>query len=129
MITRWALALSVLVSALVHLYLWLEGYRDLEVVGPAFLLNAVAGVVIAVAVVAWRHWLPVVAAVGFGAATLGAFVLSGTVGLGPVQQQVLGTWELVAGVAELASVLIGLCLLLRRLHAGADDGASTPASP
>lgn len=112
MTTRWVLAVSVLVSALVHLYLWFDGYQDLEIVGPAFLLNAVAGVVIAVAVMAWRHWLPVVAAVGFGAVTLGAFVVSGTVGLGPVQQQVLGPWEVIAGVAELVAVLVGLWALL-----------------
>jgi len=115
MTLRWVLALSVLVSAAVHLWLWFDGYRDIELIGPLFLLNGIAGVVIAVAVVAWRHWLPVLAATGFGAATLLAFLLSATVGLGPVQQQVLGPWEIVAGVAELVAVVIGLWLLARML--------------
>jgi len=46
----------VLVSAAVHLYLWLDGFRDLSIIGPAFLLNAVGGAVIAVLLVTWRSW-------------------------------------------------------------------------
>ena len=36
-------ALAVLVSAAMHLYLWFEGYRDVDTIGPAFLLNAFGG--------------------------------------------------------------------------------------
>ena len=113
---RWVLALSVLVSAAVHLGLWFDGYRDIELIGPLFMLNAVAGLLIAVAVVVWRYWLPVLAAAGFGAATLLAFLLSATVGLGPIQAQALRTWEIVSGVAEIVSVVVGLALLARSLQ-------------
>ena len=41
-------AVAVLVSAYVHLKLWLDGFRDLDKIGPAFMTNAVAGVVIAI---------------------------------------------------------------------------------
>ena len=116
MTLRWVLALSVMVSAAVHLWLWFDGYRDIELIGPLFMLNAVAGFVITVAVLVWRHWLPVLAATGFGAATLLAFLLSATVGLGPIQAQVLRTWEIVAGVAEIVSVVVGLALLLQSLR-------------
>ncbi|MDP9444071.1 MAG: hypothetical protein M3P83_06875 [Actinomycetota bacterium] len=34
-------AAAVLVSAAVHLDLWFEGYREVDVIGPAFLLHAV----------------------------------------------------------------------------------------
>ena len=78
---RVLIAVAVAVSGVVHFLLWRDGMRDLDVVGPAFLVNAVGGVVIAVAVLAWRHWLPLLAAVGFGAATFGAFLVSTTVGL------------------------------------------------
>ena len=40
-------ALSVLVSAAVHLYLWLDFARDDDFLGPSFMLNAIAGAVIA----------------------------------------------------------------------------------
>ena len=74
-------AAGVLVSAAVHLYLWFDVFRHTAVVGPAFMLNAVAGAVIAVLLVMWRHWIPLVLAIGFGACTLGAFVIAATVGL------------------------------------------------
>ena len=74
-------AVAVLVSAAVHLYLWFEGIRDADVIGPAFLLNAFGGAVIAVLLVVWRHWVPPFLAVGFGLSTLAAFVISATVGL------------------------------------------------
>ena len=47
MMTRLIAAAGVLVSAGVHLYLWVDGVRDQHVVGPAFMVNAVAGLVIA----------------------------------------------------------------------------------
>ena len=74
-------AVAVLVSAAMHLYLWFEGYRDVDIIGPAFLLNAVGGLVIGILLLVWRHWIPPLLAVGFGVSTLGAFVLSTTVGL------------------------------------------------
>ena len=107
-------AVAVLVSAAMHLYLWFEGYRDLEVIGPAFLLNAVGGAVIAVLVLAWRHWLPALLTLGFGASTLGAFVVSTTVGLFGVQEQWRG-WEVwTAAISEAAAIVLGAALLARQ---------------
>ena len=71
MIVRLITAAAVLVSAGVHFKLWLD-YKSLDVVGPAFMVNAVAGVVIAVLLVAWKSWLAPLLAVGFGIATLAA---------------------------------------------------------
>ncbi len=107
-------AVAVLVSAAMHLYLWFEGYRDLEVIGPAFLLNAFGGAVIAVLVLAWRHWLPPLLTLGFGASTLGAFVVSTTVGLFGVQEQWRG-WEVwTAAISEAAAIVLGAVLLARQ---------------
>src|SRR4051794_15841248 len=36
--------------AWIHLYLWGQGYSDIHLIGPAFMLNAVAGFVLAAAV-------------------------------------------------------------------------------
>ncbi|HET7683410.1 MAG TPA: hypothetical protein VFM50_11915 [Nocardioidaceae bacterium] len=104
-------AAGVLVSGLVHLYLWVDGFRDVSVVGPLFLLNAVAGVVLAIAVMTWRHWIPLFVAAGFGASTLGAFVISATVGLFGVQEVFWGTWQVIAAVAEIVAVVAGLAAL------------------
>jgi hypothetical protein len=112
-LVRVVAAVAVLVSAWVHLKLWLDGFRDLSVVGPAFLLNAVAGVVIAVLLLAWRrHWLPAFLAAGFGVATLGAFVISTTVGLFGVHEQWVGFYVFAAAVAELVAIVAGALLLV-----------------
>lgn len=112
---RWAVAVSVLVSAAMHLYLWFEGYRDVDVIGPAFLLNAFGGAVIAVLVLAWRHWIPPLLAVGFGVSTLGAFILSVTVGLFGLEESWEG-WEVwTAAISELAAVVLGAMVAIREI--------------
>jgi len=104
-VARGLTAASVLVSAAVHLDLWLAGMRDVDVIGPLFLLNAVGGLVVAMAVLLWRHWLPLLGAVGFGVATFGAYLLSMTVGLFGVQEQVWTVPAVVSAVSEVAAVV------------------------
>ena len=99
---------AVLLSSVVHLDLWDQGFRDIHTIGPLFLLNAVAGLLIGVAVLVWRHWLPAVAAVGFGAATVVAFWISVVHGLFGVKEVATGTSEVLAEFAEFAAVVFGL---------------------
>lgn len=123
MTMRLLAATAVLVSAAVHLYLWLDGMRDVDVVGPAFLLNAVGGAVIALLLVVWRHWVPPFLALGFGLSTLAAFVISVTVGLFGVQESWTGWAVWTAAVAEVGAIVTGALLLLQdnplrsRVHA------------
>jgi len=68
----------------IHLYLWNSGYSTLPWIGPLFLVNVVAGLLLAVAVlVAPRRGLAAVAALGalLQAGTLGALMLATWVGL------------------------------------------------
>lgn len=123
MLARIVTALAVVVSAWVHLDLWRDGYRDLDVIGPAFLLNAVAGAVIALLLLGWRHWLPWLLAVGFGASTLGAFVVSATVGLFGVHESWTGADVLTAAAAEVVAIVVGGYGLWR---AGAGRSAAQP---
>jgi len=83
-------ALRVLGTALLagmgwlHLHLWLDGYRTISVIGPAFLLNAIAGFGLAVLLlVIPRQLLSWVAALGALTAlgTLGGLLLATSVGL------------------------------------------------
>ena len=104
-------ALSVLVSAAVHLYLWLDFARDDDFLGPSFMLNVVAGAVIAVLLMVWRHWLPPFLAVGFGLSTLLAFVLATTVGLFGVTANWTGWAVWVAAAAEVVAIVAGARLL------------------
>jgi len=110
-------AAAVLVSAAVHLYLWINGFRDLSVIGPAFLLNAVGGAVIAVLLVTWRSWVPALLTAGFGVSTLGAFILSSTVGLFGLHEHWVGWPVWTAAVAEVVAIVVGALLLVRDLPA------------
>jgi len=65
----------------IHLHLWAEGYRHIPTDGPLFLLDAVAGFALAAALLAWPRPLAGLAAAGYTAGTLGALLLSLSVGL------------------------------------------------
>lgn len=110
-VARGLTAAAVLLSAVIHLDLWLLGVRT-SALGPAFLLNAVGGLVVALAVLVWRSALPLLAAMAFGAATLGAYVLSLTVGLAGVRNEWGDPLATAAAVAEAAAVLLALGALV-----------------
>lgn len=106
---------AVMVGAVVHFDLYADfGFRQVKIIGPLFLLDAVAGVVITVLAVAWRHWLPVLAVIGFGAATVGAYFLSVTVGLFGLHETTHGVPQTVCEIAELAAVVLGILVLVVR---------------
>lgn len=68
-------------SAVIHLMLWSDGYKDVSVIGPLFLVQAIAGIVIALAIVALR-WLALIAVgAATGVATAAGLLLSVNVGL------------------------------------------------
>jgi hypothetical protein len=113
MTMRVTAAAAVLVSAAIHLFLWFDGVREDDVIGPAFMLNAVGGAVIAVLLLGWRHWVPPLLAVGFGFSTLAAFVISATVGLFGFDSTWEG-WEVwTAAAAEVVAIVTGLLLLVQ----------------
>jgi hypothetical protein len=128
MIVRLTAAAAVLVSAVVHLYLWFDGYRDVDVIGPAFMLNAVAGGVIALLLVVWRHWVPAFLALGFGLSTLAAFIVSATVGLFGVQESWTGWAVWTAAVSEVVAIVAGAVLLLRHYPLRSRDEAQHDTS-
>jgi hypothetical protein len=127
MLLRIVTAAAVVVSGAVHLLLWFDGFRDIDVVGPLFLLNALAAVAIAIATLVWRHWLPLLAAVGFGASTLAAFILSTTVGFFGVREMWQGAEVITAAVSEALAVVAGIAALItERGKSGAEleDGVA-----
>jgi hypothetical protein len=68
----------------IHLDLWMDGYRTIDVIGPAFVLNAIAGFgLAALLLVTPRLLVTWVAALGAltAAGTLAGLLLSTTVGL------------------------------------------------
>jgi hypothetical protein len=114
--TRLIGALAAVVSAVVHLYLWFDGVRDQGTVGDLFVVNVVAGVVIAVLLVRWRHWVPLFLLAGFGATTFGAFLIATTSG-GLFGIHTGWSWYAwVAAVSEVAAVGCAAYAAVREGH-------------
>jgi hypothetical protein len=132
-VSRGLAAAGVLLSATVHLDLWdLQRFRDIPTIGPLFLLNVLAGLAIGVLVLAWRHWLPALAAAGFGAATVLAFWISVVHGLFGLKETATGSSQVLAEVAEYVAVAFGLLAaagLRRRRRPVADRRSDAPRIP
>jgi hypothetical protein len=111
----WALRLLgaalLAVMGWIHLDLWLDGYRTIDWIGPAFLLNAIAGFgLAALLLVTPRPLLRWVAALGALTAlgTLAGLLLSTTVGLfGFVESTAADLWWESFWVEVAAVVVLG----------------------
>ena len=115
MLLRWLTALAILASAVLHVYLYLDWARNLSPLGPAFLAQAVVGVVLVVVLVVWRSPWPLVAAAAYGLGSIAAFFLSSATGFLGVTAQLVGWQEYVTkGVEALAVVLAVLALVIER---------------
>lgn len=114
--TAWALRVTlaavVIISSVAHLQVWSIGMRNVAIVGPLFLLQGVAGIVLGILIVVWRHWLPLLGAVGFGAATLVAFIIATSpAGLLGVHSRWTGVPEWTSAITEAAAVVLGVWAL------------------
>jgi hypothetical protein len=123
MTARIIAAIAVLVSAYVHLHEWTAGMRHVHVIGPLFVVNIVAGVVIAGLLLTWKHWLAPFLAAGFGASTLGGFALATTsAGLFGDHEKWQGGWIWLAAASEAVAIAAGLYLLSRELRSSQAHG-------
>ena len=68
-------------SGVIHLQLWSEGYRSISVIGPLFLIQGIASIVLAVALVAFRRLVLLAAGAVLAAATAAGLLLSAGIGL------------------------------------------------
>jgi len=109
----------ILVNGGVHFYLWDHGYREIRVIGPLFVLNVVAALLVAGALLWKPEGIAAVLGLALSAGTFGAFVLSVTVGLFGFTTG----WDpkaVLAAVAEIgAIVLLGSWWVITRRKRGA----------
>ena len=101
-------------SGVIHLKLWADGYKDISVIGPLFLVQGIASIVLGVAIVAFR-WLALIAAGAVaGVATAVGLLLSVNVGLfGFTESLAVPYAELSLAVEFTAAfvLLVGACVL------------------
>lgn len=110
---RWIAAIGTAVSAIVHGYLFLDGFSAVSVTGPMFAVNAVSGIVIAIALIASTHWVWRFLAVGFNGMSLLALLISHTeAGFFGTREMLWDSWQIMALVSETVGlVAAGLALL------------------
>ena len=112
-IVRPLIASCVLLSAVVHLFLWADGMKTVPVVGPAFLVNGVGGIVLGIVLLAWPHPLPLLGAIAFGLGTLGAFLISTTSGgFFGVHETWSGVPEQLSAWSEIGAIVLAVLALV-----------------
>jgi hypothetical protein len=89
----------------IHLHLWQEGYRHIPTNGPLFLLDAVAGFVLAAMLLAWPRPLTGLLAVGYTASTLGALLISLSVGLFGFRESISASYVVQSLTVETITLL------------------------
>ena len=104
----------------IHLHLWLEGYRHIPTNGPLFLLDAVAGFILAAVLLAWPRPLAGLLAAGYTAATLGALLISLSAGLFGFRESISASYVTESLVIETITVLalLGWTVLVTATPAG-----------
>jgi hypothetical protein len=68
-------------SGVIHLMLWSDGYKDISVIGPLFLVQGIVSIILGVIIVAFRWLMLLIAGAVAGVATAVGLLLSVYVGL------------------------------------------------
>jgi hypothetical protein len=110
----------------VHLHLWLEGYRHIPTNGPLFLLDAVAGLVLAALLLVWPRPLTGLLAAAYTAATLGALLISLTVSLFGFRESISASYVSQSLAIEAITVLALLSWTVLATAAPRPPGSRRP---
>lgn len=73
---RWGTTVLLVVIGIVHLHLWVDGYRTLPTIGPLFQVAVVSAAIMALFISVQLNWVTATAAACFAAATLAANLTS-----------------------------------------------------
>jgi hypothetical protein len=109
----------------VHWVLWQdEGYKFIPTDGPFFLVDAIAGIVLAVALLAWARPLAGLISAGFVASTILALVISLTVGLFGFPESIHAHYVVLALVVESITLVILLAWTVLAFRAVPPEAAT-----
>jgi hypothetical protein len=101
-------------SAWIHIKLWADGYKDIHIIGPLFLIQGIAIVLLAIPLVIWRSLLLQVAAAGALVATATGLLISINWGLFGMQESLSVPYVVLSLYVEFggaAALLLGAALL------------------
>jgi hypothetical protein len=111
-------AAAVAASAVIHLHLWMQGYKHIHLIGPLFLAQAVAGIGLALVMVAYPRLVSAVAGALYMASTIGGLLMSATVGIFGFHDGLRVPWATSSLVIEAVGLVVlvaaGTVLFARR---------------
>jgi hypothetical protein len=101
-------------SAWIHIKLWADGYKDIHIIGPLFLIQGIACVLLAIPLVIWRSLLLQAAGAVALAATAVGLLISVNWGLFGLQEQLSVAYTVMSLYVEFggAAVLLAGAALL-----------------
>jgi hypothetical protein len=108
-----AAAVLMVCSGLIHLHLWGIAYRHVATLGPLFLVQAVAALVLAVVLVVARVVVVALACMALMVGTMVGFIFAVSVGIFGFMLQIVTAWAYEALGAELLSTVVLGVLVLR----------------
>ncbi len=117
-----AAAILMICSGLIHIHLWDIAYRHVATLGPLFMVQAVAALVLGVVLVVTRVVVVALGCVALMVGTTVGFVLADTVGIFGFKLPVVTGWAYESLVAELLSSLVLAVLVVRSWRATRTGG-------
>jgi hypothetical protein len=105
------------VSGVDHIHLWDIAYRHVATLGPLFLVQAIAAIVLAIVLVATRVVGAALASALLMIGTIGGFIIADTVGLFGFKLPVVTNFAYLALSTEGVSTVILLAVVARQLRA------------
>ncbi len=93
-------------SGYIHLHLWLEGYRQIPVNGPLFLLDAITAFALVAMLLVWPRPLAGLLAAGFLGSAIGALIISLSVGLFGFRESIHASFVVPSLVVEATAALV-----------------------
>jgi hypothetical protein len=99
-------AAAVAASALIHLHLWLQGYKHIHLIGPLFLAQAVAGIGLALVMGAYPRFISAVVGALYMASTIAGLLISATVGIFGFHDGLNVPWATSSLVIEIGGLVV-----------------------
>jgi hypothetical protein len=112
----WVGSLLVAASAMIHYHLWPTGYRHIHIIGPLFLLQAIVGIAIAVAIAVTRHFAAAIVGALFVTGTIGDLVISSQIGLFGFRDSFAAPYALMSLIFEGTSTIALVTAAFASLH-------------
>ena len=93
-------------SGVIHLQLWSDGYRDISVIGPLFLIQGIGSIALAVVIAVFRRVVLLAAGAVTMAATAAGLLLSAGIGLFGFQESLAVPYAMSSLAVEFAGAAV-----------------------